>query len=134
MDAFNELQRQAYDKLQEEENSQQLAIDFDGVIHRNSLGFHDGTVYDEPVHGALDAIKKLSEKFSLVVFTAKAKKDRPLVNGKTGEELIWEWLEKHGIAQYIKEVTSEKPRALWYIDDKAMTFDCWELVLWRLAQ
>ena len=33
------------------ENSIDLGLDFDGVIHKNSKGFHDGTIYDEPLDG-----------------------------------------------------------------------------------
>lgn len=114
-----------YNKLQSQENTQQIAIDFDGVIHKNSKGFYDGTVYDEPIEGAIEAIKELSKKYEIVIFTAKAKPDRPLVNGKTGAELIWDWLEKYNIQQYIKKVTSEKPRAVFYIDDKGIKFESW---------
>jgi hypothetical protein len=113
----------------EEEFKKNLAIDFDGVIHKNSLGFYDGTIYDEPVQGALDAVRLLSEKFHIIIFTAKAKEDRPLVNGKTGSTLVWQWLSKHGISQYVKEVTAEKPRAVAYIDDKAIHFTNWYEVL-----
>jgi len=114
-----------YNNLQEKENNSQIAIDFDGVVHRNSKGFHDGTVYDEPIPGAIEAIKELSKTYTLVLFTAKAKPDRPLVNGKTGKELIWEWLDKHNISSYIKEITSEKPRAIAYIDDRGFRFENW---------
>ena len=51
-----------YNTLQSKENTNQIAIDFDGVIHKNTKGFHDGTVYDEPVEGAIEAIKSLSQK------------------------------------------------------------------------
>lgn len=115
-----------YNIKQAYENANQLAIDFDGVIHKNSKGFHDGTVYDEPVLGTIDALKHLSKKYDIVIFSAKAKKDRPLINGKTGEELIWDWLVKYGLNHYIKEVTAEKPRAVYYIDDKAIQFTNWE--------
>lgn len=115
-----------YNTLQSKENTNQIAIDFDGVIHKNTKGFHDGTVYDEPVEGAIEAIKLLSQKYEIVIFTAKAKPDRPLVNGKTGAELIWDWLKKYNIQQYIKQVTSEKPRAISYIDDKAIRFESWK--------
>ena len=117
----------SYNTLQATENSKQIAIDFDGVIHRNSKGFHDGTVYDEPVDGAFEAIKELHSKgYDIVIFTAKAKPDRPLVNEKTGAGLIWEWLEKHQMSSYIKQVTSEKPRAIAYIDDRGIRFTNWE--------
>ena len=118
-----------YNKLQSQENTHQIAIDFDGVIHKNSKGFYDGTVYDEPIEGAIEAIKELSQKYEIVIFTAKAKPDRPLVNGKTGSELIWDWLKKHNIQQYIKKVTSEKPRAVFYIDDKGIKFESWDKTL-----
>ena len=64
-----------------------------------------------------------------MVFTAKAKANRPLVDGKTGTQLVEEWLEKHNIMQYIKEVTSEKPRAKVYIDDNGYRFDSWQKTL-----
>jgi len=116
-----------YDKLQHYENNNQVAIDFDGVVHRNSKGFHDGTVYDPPMEGAIEAIKWFaSQGLEIVLFTAKVKPDRPLVNGMTGEELIWEWLAKHEISSYIKEITCEKPRAIVYIDDRGIRFESWE--------
>lgn len=121
-----------YNKMQKHENNNNISVDFDGVIHQNSKGFHDGTVYDEPIDGAIEAIKRLSQKYNIVVFSAKAKPDRPLVNGKTGIELIWEWLEKHNISQYIEEVTSEKPRAIAYIDDKAIRFESWSQTISEL--
>lgn len=106
-----------------------LAVDFDGVIHKNSKGFHDGTVYDDPIEGVYDALHLLAQSYRLVVFSAKARTDRPLINGKTGVELIWEWLELHNLKQYISDVVSEKPRALYYIDDKAICFTNWSEVL-----
>ena len=38
-----------------------IGIDFDGVIHKNSKGFFDGTVYDEPIKGSLEALKRISK-------------------------------------------------------------------------
>lgn len=102
-----------------------LGIDFDGVIHRNSKGYYDGTIYDEPIEGVHEALKILSEKYTLILFTTKAKPDRGLINGRHTVELIWGWLKKHNLDQYISKVTSEKPRAVVYIDDKAIRFDNW---------
>lgn len=118
-----------YKKKIEEEEAKTIAIDFDGVIHSFELGYHDGTIYGSPIEGSVDAIKKLSKKYHIVIYTAKAKKDRPLINGKTGPELIWEWLKKYGLNEYIKDITAEKPRCICYIDDKAIQFQNWNQAL-----
>jgi phosphoheptose isomerase len=102
-----------------------IGIDFDGVIHKCSKGYYDGTIYDDPISGAYQALKSLSEKYTIIVYTCKAKPDRGLVNGKTGTELVWDWLAKHDMAKFISKVTSEKPRAVAYIDDKSIKFENW---------
>ena len=33
-----------------------IAVDFDGFIHKYSKGWHDGSIYDEPVEGAAEAL------------------------------------------------------------------------------
>jgi hypothetical protein len=111
-----------------------LSIDFDGVIHSYHLGYHDGTIYGYPLPGSLDAVKELSKKYRIVIFTAKAKQDRPLVNGKTGTELVWEWLTQYGVADYVAEVTAEKPRSFLYIDDNAYRFKSWDQTLTYIKQ
>jgi len=103
-----------------------MAIDFDGVIHTFDKGWYDGTCYGEPIEGSLEAIKELSKSYNIVIFTAKAKSSRPLVDGKTGIELVQEWLEKHNVMQYVKEITAEKPRSRVYIDDKGYHFENWK--------
>ena len=108
-----------------EHEKQNLAIDFDGVIHNADKGWGNGTCYGEPLPGAIDAIKRLSENYNIVIFTAKAKSDRPLVNGKTGAKLVYEWLQKYQIEQYVSSVTSDKPRAELYIDDNGYRFENW---------
>tara|TARA_Y100000766_G_scaffold253157_1_gene237897 strand:- start:1086 stop:1484 length:399 start_codon:yes stop_codon:yes gene_type:complete len=106
-----------------------VAIDFDGVIHNFDKGWHDGTCYGEPLPGSINAIKSLSKKYNIIIFTAKAKKNRPLVDGKTGVELVKEWLEKYGLIDFVSEITSEKPRAKIYIDDNGYRFESWEKTL-----
>ena len=118
--------------MQHERNLQQLAIDFDGVIHKSSKSFHDGTIYDDPVDGVEEALKKLSKDYILIIYTCKANPERPLVNGKTGIELIWEWLKKYNFDKYIEEVTYNKPNAKYYIDDKGIGFDNWNNVLEKI--
>jgi len=118
-----------------------LVLDFDGVIHKGSKGFHDGTVYDDPVKGTADALRILSSKYRLIILSCKADPKRPLIGGKTGVQLIWEWfgktgvqliwewLDKHDFSQYIEDVTHEKVRAKYYIDDKGITFESWSQIL-----
>ena len=109
-----------------EDDSKNIGIDFDGVIHNMDKGYHDGTVYGDPIPGALDALKRLAKDYTIIIYTAKAKPSRPLVNGKTGTELVWEWLKQYDVAQYVKEVTAEKPRAFVYIDDRGYRFENWK--------
>ena len=111
-----------------------VGIDFDGVIHNHNKGFHDGTIYGNPIEGVHQAMKLLSKKYNIVIYTAKAKPDRPLVNGETGTELVWRWLKEQKLDQYVKEVTSEKPRAVFYIDDLTIKFDSWEDALKQIKE
>lgn len=112
-----------------EKNKKTIALDFDGVIHDAYEGWGDGTCYGEPLPGALEAIKSLSEKYKVVIFTAKARIDRPLVNGKTGAFLVLKWLEKYNVDQYVSLITSEKPRAELYVDDNGYRFENWNNTL-----
>lgn len=105
-----------------ENEKNNIAVDFDGVIHE-FRGWGDGTCYGEPIEGSLEAIKNLSKQYNVIIFSAKVRPDRPLVNGKTGLELVTEWLKKHQILDYVVDITHEKPRAKFYIDDKAVHFE-----------
>ena len=118
-----------YNNIQSQENNNQIAIDFDGVIHKSSKGFFDGTVYDEPMEGVKEALEQLSKKYKIIIFTCKVKPDRPLINGKSGKQLIEEWLSQYNLLQYIHEITCEKPRASLYIDDKGYRFSNWATTL-----
>lgn len=89
-----------------------ICIDFDGVIHLYSKGWFDGSCYDEPMPGARESIIKLSERFKVVVLTAR-----------TDHEQVRQWLEKHGIP--VDQVTNIKPPAIAYIDDRAVRFTNW---------
>ena len=111
------------------DETKNICVDFDGVIHKNSKGYHDGTVYDEPVEGSKEALKKLSKKYDVVICSAKAISDRGLVTGKTGTQLVWEWLKKYKMDKFVTKVTAEKPRAVLYVDDKGLKFDNWNEAL-----
>ena len=106
-----------------------IAVDFDGVIHKSSKGFHDGTIYDEPVDDVKKGLEYLSKSYKLVVYTCKANPNRPLIDEKTGTELIWEWMEKYDLSTYVSDVVYGKPNAKYYIDDKAICFIDWNQIL-----
>jgi len=55
-----------------EQDANNLAIDFDGVIHNFDKGYHDGTCYGDPIPGSLEALKNLSSKYKIIIFTAKS--------------------------------------------------------------
>tara|TARA_R110002020_G_scaffold29001_1_gene91787 strand:- start:8123 stop:9100 length:978 start_codon:yes stop_codon:yes gene_type:complete len=111
-----------------------IGVDFDKVIHRCSKGFYDGTIYDSPIEGVEEALRELSEKYTLIVYTCKARKDRGLVDGKTGTQLVWEWLRNNNLNQYVSKVTAEKPRAVCYIDDKGIRFNNWKNCIEELKE
>ncbi len=127
------MSNKVYQSIVSSDEKNQIGVDFDGVIHSNSLGFHDGTIYDEPIEGSREALERLSKNYKIVIFTCKAKPDRVLVEGKTGTDLVWDWLRENDMAQFVHSVTSEKPRAAFYIDDKAFRFTSWSTFFNQLA-
>ena len=114
-----------YKQMVDKEDEGVIAVDFDGVIHKGSKGFHDGTVYDVPVENVKKGLEVLSKHHKLLIYSCKANPKRVLVNGKTGVELIWDWLKKYELDHFITDVVHGKPNALLYIDDKGYRFENW---------
>lgn len=107
-----------------------IAVDFDGVIHGNDLGFNGGKVEDAPIKGVKWALKTLHGMgYKLIVFSCKARTDRPIVNGASGITLIKRWLIDWGLWGYISDVTAVKPPCILLIDDNAYRFDNWRNVM-----
>lgn len=104
-----------------------IAIDFDGVIHQYSKGWQDGSIYDPPMEGALEAVKRLASNNKLVIFSTRAKDSRMHM-----EMIIW--LDLHGFAPYISSVTHEKVIAHIYIDDRGLRFDDWSNTMDTLTE
>ena len=121
------MTKEDYIDVHKQHSKNTIAVDFDGVLHKSSKGYHDGTVYDGPVEGSLESLRTLKEMgYEIVVYTCKAHPQRPLVEGKTGVELVREWLEKHGVSTLASDVVWGKPWAKLYIDDKGYRFENWE--------
>lgn len=121
-----------------------IAVDFDGVIHKYSRGWQDGSIYDEPVDGAFSALRVLMRNYCVFVHTSRP----PLA--------VAEWLMNKGQfnclveATYLGEeddgtpilhhndierqfwndqgqllVTQRKLPAVAYVDDRAIRFESW---------
>ncbi|MDI2124919.1 hypothetical protein [Yinghuangia seranimata] len=115
--------------------SRTLAVDFDGVIHAYSRGWHDGTIYDPPLPGALDALHLLLADDAVFVFTTRA------------VDQVAEWLNERGVPAKADTtrarkfwntrgtvlVTNRKLAAHAYLDDRAIRFRDWQQALAELA-
>jgi hypothetical protein len=102
-----------------------VAVDFDGVIHKHiSKWTVAEEIHDGPVDGALDFLERVLEEFDVVIFSARAA-------DPAGEDAIDAWLVKHWIesGRHLKTllgkitVTSKKPHAFIYIDDRGWHFE-----------
>ena len=112
-----------------------ICLDFDGVIYKNSKGFGDGTLYDDPIEGALESLKFLYKNdFQLIIHSCKCNPERPLVDGLNGKELIRKWLLKHNVSHTISDIVHVKPNALIYIDDKGIRFENWSQTINHLKE
>lgn len=98
-----------------------IAIDFDGVLHKYSKGYHDGTCYDEPMEGGIEAIIKLRNKgYEVVIFTCR------------NPDAIYEWFKKYWDSSAhgeVPDVTNKKPLAIAYVDDRGIRFTNWKDIL-----
>jgi hypothetical protein len=83
-----------------------------------------------PVDGALEALRTISKRYTIILFTCRAREDRP----EPCIDELWLWLEKYGMAEYISEITAVKPRAKHYLDDKAIRFmNNWDFCLGEMG-
>jgi hypothetical protein len=121
-----------------------VAVDFDGVIHKYSRGWQDGSIYDEPVDGAFSALRVLMREYAVFIFTTR----NPMQ--------VAEWLMNKGQfsclveATYLGEeddgtpilhnndierefwndkgqllITQRKLPAVAYLDDRGIRFNGW---------
>lgn len=93
-----------------------LAIDLDGVIH-NPNDVEPGKKMGRPIEGAQEALENLTDQgHTIIIHTVRG-----------DSQHVRDWLEFYGLDDY--EVTSTKPNADLYIDDKAMKFESWPQVM-----
>ncbi len=108
-----------------------IAIDFDGVIHRYSKGWKDGSIYDQPIDNAFKSIKNLMEQGYYVFIHStrdphqiqqwmNERQDYFKVQTISSSELdhgkFWNKNDVVGVTQF-------KLPADLYVDDRALKFD-----------
>lgn len=108
------------------EDGKTIAFDFDGVIHKYSKGWQDGSIYDEPNEQILDLMLLLHlSKFPLVIISTRE------------PQQIKDWWDKNigGLraevldfgTQFFNDtsyvgITNRKVVAQLYIDDRAYKY------------
>lgn len=102
-----------------------VAVDFDGVIHQYSKGWADGSIYDPPVEGSIEALITLMERHAVFIHTTR----------DAGQ--VADWLMGFGFAVETEHggvfwntrgvllVTNRKLPAMVYVDDRAVRFTDW---------
>lgn len=111
-----------------------IAVDFDGVIHAYRRGWADGSIYDQPMPGALDGLRTLMEHDAVFVFTSRnteqvadwlfERGDFNVTWEPPGESICEFWNDRHRIL-----VTNRKLPATAYLDDRAVRFTNWDQAL-----
>lgn len=104
-------------------DTKRIMIDFDRTIHKYSLGWNDGTVYDKMISGSKECIDELRKNgYEVIIFTARLSESS---HGKEEVEnqrkMIEEWLDENNIE--VDGITSEKLPAEVYIDDRGFKFN-----------
>ena len=116
-----------------------VSIDFDGVIHSYEKGWHDGTIYGEPLPGAFDGIHALMTVHSVVITTCRHPEqvsdwlfDRRLMINQTweppGEVICDFWNERDRIL-----ITNRKLPSVVYLDDRAVRFYNWKQAIAEMS-
>lgn len=106
-----------------------IAVDFDGVVHRYSRGWADGTIYDPPMPGALEGLRELMDAGPVFIHTTRDISDVAewLIgrhfNVRTGHDGPF-WNERGTLL-----VTNRKLAATAYLDDRGVRFLTWEQAL-----
>jgi len=115
-----------------------VAVDFDGVIHAYSRGWQDGSIYDEPLPGALDALRLLMKRHAVFIHTTRV--PAPVarwIGERAGIKTCWHedenTLPEFWDEQGLLLVTRRKLPAAVYIDDRGLRFTDWDEAFADLA-
>ena len=90
-------------------NKPTLCLDFDGIF--NNYKGYNGDNLGTPRQGIKEFLEQLNKEYSITIFSARR------------YPLIIKWLKQHNLLMYVDNVTSIKPVAWAYIDDRAIQFN-----------
>jgi len=114
-----------------------VAVDFDGVIHAYGKGWHDGTIYDELMSGAVPGLRLLMRDYAVFIHTAR------------NPHQVADWIQtrtaipcsvqvnpnmKFWDVQGELLITNRKLPAIAYVDDRAIRFRSWPQALGELDE
>jgi hypothetical protein len=106
-----------------ESDMKRVLVDFDGVIHRYSKGWADGSIYDLPVDGVQECLQKfIDDGYEVVVYSTRCH-DRTHDEKFQPSQLheVKRYLDQWGVP-YTSIFAGEKPYADLLIDDNALRF------------
>lgn len=97
--------------------NEMVAIDFDGVIHKDTQWTRVDQINGSPVPGIKAVLQGLRKKgMQTTIYTCRAL----TVEGRTA---VIRWLTANGLIEYVDSVTASKPIAKCYVDDRAIRFN-----------
>ena len=120
-----------------------IAIDFDGVVHRYSDGWKDGSIYDVPVPGAFQNIRTLLD-IGYAVFIHTTRKPKQVKRWMLEQQGYVTYIQRGGSTGHSRMlmpvqvipkrtrfwnkagvigVTNRKLPAIVYVDDRAYRFE-----------
>ena len=115
-------------------NKRTVAVDFDGVIHAYSKGYHDGTCYDVAIERAEESLTKLLKDHQVFILSARDPEDIKYLMAIHMPQFVTRVIPVDSDIKFwdvddVIGITRLKLPAIVYIDDRAQRFVSWESIM-----